>query len=311
MRNVTPYEGNAMDHFDAIAASKRETRPEEGSDETPSDLRGILQKLRGYVEDRYREYSEKKPHLELMPAYVRHAGDLGVFCPDEKRALLHCYSGTKALNVLKEKIEDVQQDVTICPYCGIGEPETWDHYLPKSLFPELSVLATNLVPCCDLCNRKKGDVCVEDGERLIVHFYYDPIDQQRPLLAAQVTLKDGTPSVTFSVVDVPDATVGFPRVFRLHCETLELLDRYRRRSRAVLEEIEDDVQRRARDLGTVDPERIARHLQEKVGYYERAHGKSSWKAALWRGVSDARDVIELFARPKQVATTDERGEMAP
>jgi len=40
-----------------------------------------------------------------------------------------------------------------CPFCGgIGTPRNIDHFLPKSLFPQFSVLPYNLVPACRDCN---------------------------------------------------------------------------------------------------------------------------------------------------------------
>lgn len=40
-----------------------------------------------------------------------------------------------------------------CPFCGgIGTPHNVDHFLPKSHFPQFSVLPHNLVPACRDCN---------------------------------------------------------------------------------------------------------------------------------------------------------------
>ena len=44
----------------------------------------------------------------------------------------------------------------LCPFCGRDQVGTLDHYLPKSRYPELSVLGANLVPACETCNRLKG-----------------------------------------------------------------------------------------------------------------------------------------------------------
>ncbi|MDQ7860344.1 HNH endonuclease [Peribacillus frigoritolerans] len=45
---------------------------------------------------------------------------------------------------------------TKCAYCGIGDTNYMDHYLPKDDFPEYSIHSYNLVPCCSYCNEKKS-----------------------------------------------------------------------------------------------------------------------------------------------------------
>lgn len=40
----------------------------------------------------------------------------------------------------------------ICPFCGLGQVKTLEHYLPKSKYPLLSISPENLVPCCKDCN---------------------------------------------------------------------------------------------------------------------------------------------------------------
>lgn len=40
-----------------------------------------------------------------------------------------------------------------CPFCGgIGRPRNLDHYLPKSHYPQYSILPVNLIPSCRDCN---------------------------------------------------------------------------------------------------------------------------------------------------------------
>ena len=43
-----------------------------------------------------------------------------------------------------------------CPYCFRGEVSSFDHFLPKELFPEYSVHPRNLVPACSRCNQYKS-----------------------------------------------------------------------------------------------------------------------------------------------------------
>lgn len=66
-----------------------------------------------------------------------------------------------------DEFRSVNEDITLCPICGISELKTkfdksrdqYDHYLPKALYPFSSVNFDNLVPTCKECNGPdvKGD----------------------------------------------------------------------------------------------------------------------------------------------------------
>lgn len=83
------------------------------------------------------------------------------------------------LEKLRERILD------FCPACGEdGTPNTLDHYLPQSIFPEFSITSVNLFPMCDICQGKKGTRTLDDeGQRLFIHPYFDVfLDQQVVIL---------------------------------------------------------------------------------------------------------------------------------
>ncbi|MCI5123163.1 MAG: HNH endonuclease [Candidatus Electrothrix sp. AR5] len=62
-----------------------------------------------------------------------------------------------------------------CPFCGgIGTPRNLDHFLPKTHFPQFSVLPLNLVPSCRDCNMDgKGHSFATSAEDQIIHPYAD------------------------------------------------------------------------------------------------------------------------------------------
>jgi 5-methylcytosine-specific restriction endonuclease McrA len=68
-------------------------------------------------------------------------------------------------------------DLLCCPMCGSPSIGTLDHYLPKEDYPEFSVLPSNLLPACSLCNSgAKGRTYkgALSGERFI-HPYFDKL----------------------------------------------------------------------------------------------------------------------------------------
>lgn len=132
-------------------------------------IRSRLVRIRPAVRTAYATYLANSQSLEA----IRPAGINGV-CME---ALLHAYgSATKAMNGLRDtlffpNIEDFDE----CPYCGISEPKTLDHYLPKESYPEFSVFPANLIPICHVCNSSyKGTQLLSNtGERLFLHSYFD------------------------------------------------------------------------------------------------------------------------------------------
>lgn len=63
-----------------------------------------------------------------------------------KHKRLHCvYCGKRRLRIYE-----------FSEKCRRSDMATADHYLPKSLYPNLEFDKTNLRVCCDSCNSKKG-----------------------------------------------------------------------------------------------------------------------------------------------------------
>lgn len=96
----------------------------------------------------------------------------------------------------------------LCPLCSIGSVAHIDHYLPKTKYPDLSILPLNLVPSCNFCNdRKKARYPKTVGEQTF-HPYYDAhlltqrwisakIDHSPPL----IIIFSVTPPHSWSITD--------------------------------------------------------------------------------------------------------------
>ena len=59
-----------------------------------------------------------------------------------------------------------------CPYCLVKNVEQLDHYLPKDLYPLLSVSTLNLIPSCSSCNTIKKTLT---GKNQFIHPFFDEI----------------------------------------------------------------------------------------------------------------------------------------
>lgn len=67
----------------------------------------------------------------------------------------------------------MQAPLRICPFCGFGQVDTLDHYLPKARFPLLSIHPNNLVPSCTPCNKGKSAGIATSKNEQSLHPYFD------------------------------------------------------------------------------------------------------------------------------------------
>lgn len=119
---------------------------------------------------------------------------------------------------------------THCPYCGSrmrrkvgGRAYDRDHILPRSKYPEFSVLRLNIVPLCDICNEAKGNACLDTkGEWQFLHPYFDRFLTQN-VVSAVARVEDGAILIAFApAADVPSH--ARERVAR-HMSALDLATR--------------------------------------------------------------------------------------
>ena len=101
-----------------------------------------------------------------------------------------------------------------CPLCGVGSVAHCDHHLPKSRYPDLSILPSNLVPACHFCNDKKRAKYPATAGQQTFHPYFDQHLLNAPWVRA--TLNPGPPPVLVFDACPPTAwtTVDQDRVRR-------------------------------------------------------------------------------------------------
>lgn len=147
------------------------------------------------------------------------------YSSDEKKTLQSLYgSQTKtAKEIIKSIIDnlDAKHD-SKCLYCGIGECEEIDHYLPKEHFPEYSILFKNLIPICGKCNKIKGENI--PGKSIdYLHMTYDiiPLEQY---LSLDITFNIKTPILNFYI-----STEYSGSLIESHINSLKLIERYNKK----------------------------------------------------------------------------------
>lgn len=74
----------------------------------------------------------------------------------------------------------------ICPFCDHRPVSTLDHLLPKGLFPDFAVTPDNLIGACSDCNKSKLDFAPLTESDVLLHPYFDNIENGRWLTAEVV-----------------------------------------------------------------------------------------------------------------------------
>ncbi|SHK54642.1 hypothetical protein SAMN05444000_1381 [Shimia gijangensis] len=168
-----------------------------------------------------------------------------------------------------------------CPYCGgVGEIGSLDHYLPKARFPAYSVLPSNLVPACDVCNKGMGSNFPSNPNLQPLHPYFDaPHFFDEKWTIARVSQE--TPIVvSFDVAAPPGWSVKDQSRVAQHFEDCNLGERYRSR---VWSELAPLISQRKSTLRMLDAIQFRAHLS--VIATEPELPINGWKRTLYHALA--------------------------
>ncbi len=259
MRNLIPSQLDPWEVFKDIVLAKN------------LDRRSRLNAISDSIRNCYENYNQNKDELSKIA--------MNTFNNSEREDLEHCYNRkTQPLDRLLASIKMAQPTEIRykCQYCGIDSPNTFDHYLPISLFPEFAVYSLNLLPCCATCNGKKLNAFLLNNERQIVNLYFDslPISQY---LYININYHYDEPVAIYHLQqssDIPDQTF---RLIKAHYNRLDLLSRFQANSPEVFSETRSLI---IEQRLNVPPERIRESLLIEAQRYEKRFSKNYWRAVL-------------------------------
>ncbi len=273
MKNITIPTTVAESTFENISNSKK-------------GHKATLKALKSDLFKRYSIYERNTQKLEDIAPSDKFNG-IG------KKALLHCYEvGTKPLEALKVAIFNTLGDIgkSYCPYCLISEPRTMDHYLPKELFPEFSVLPINLIPCCFDCNNTRGKKWLTGSIRNTINAYFDAIENKR-FLYASFDVKDEIPQVIFSLKNEEGIPSYIFEIIKNHFDTFKLQARYRNQINSIVSEIYSRFSQPKHKL-LLDKEK-QELLLEEVKSNQANNGKNYWKAVVIEALASSEFLIKI------------------
>ncbi|PGS41705.1 hypothetical protein COC58_12380 [Bacillus cereus] len=242
------------------------------------ERRNRLNNIRDLVAKRFQEYNDNLLALENIKR-------LTSLTKEEKEDLKSCYGDNIEFNRQEVIIQNMQSVAmqAVCPYCGIGEPVTLDHYLPKGLFPEFSILSINLVPCCDPCNRTKGEKWLEDGVRRIISFYTDEIPEYKYLFV-KVSFENNSfiPVIEYNL-DFSEEN-NLTNTIKMHFRDLNLFERYEKQINDKVTGLYLEVMEGASDL-SIDEQKS--NLKRRVFSLSKRFGSNYWEARLYEALIES------------------------
>jgi 5-methylcytosine-specific restriction endonuclease McrA len=264
MRSIPMLAGDATYVFDKIVAAKLQPR------------RRQMRAARAEVLAAYHGYEDAAPEVGGL--------DGANLTAVQKEAMRHAFTvETKPMTALRG---DLLKRISVgrCPFCGISESSTLDHYLPKEQYPEFSVFPKNLVPSCAVCNTRKRDRVLDVGTnvRMFLHPCYDVIPDT-VFLTVRVRMKADALILSYRLTRPAGMALRTFRHLRSHFNELDLADRYRRMG---LEHLgaQYPAFRRAYGAGK-NADRVAEGLIEGAEDFEEVSGPNYWLAKLYRALA--------------------------
>lgn len=169
MKKINHYQGDALDFHKKVVNSKRNTADDRDKKSRLATLLPITRKAFADYDAKFTKKSLKG--LKTISLTVQEKEDfIGLYN-------FHSPVFAQLFNQLTTSENGI--DNSLCPYCSIGEANSLDHIIPKTVMPVLSDNPKNLIPCCSSCNSKKSNTWFADGNWDYINLYLDdvPVEQ--------------------------------------------------------------------------------------------------------------------------------------
>jgi hypothetical protein len=165
--------------------------------------------------------------------------------------------------------------------CDTATPSELDHHLPKRKFSEFAVLTLNLIPCCHLCNQKKGSKHLDtEGCPLFLHPFFDVLPMDEGYLCVEISFAALTGFlISFHVQQTESMSAEVFARLEKQFRELDLRTLYMRSA------LEDLRERRDAFYVIFETEGVSGMIQElsrSASSVENAHHKNFWKARVLR-----------------------------
>lgn len=239
------------------------------------------------------QYRNKKGNPEFIaPMSIRSYTDSDDEASRRKISLLGLYK-PESHKLPFEQLEKLRRKngLVICPSCGeAGRPRTLDHYLPKDVFPELSITLLNLTPMCDWCQGEKGtEYMTVKGEKMYIHPYFDEVNI--PLYRILFDQPYSSPIINYSVNSELSAEIQ--RLVNDHLDGIGFFVRFKEyfqtKYRSILRRAME-----SRNDGGIELRNKLNVLLDMAS----DTGINSWDAVLYRSVLEDENLLDYLENKK-------------
>lgn len=245
-----------------------------------------LQNIETQVEMRYKDYQKafdgKKVHM-LNPCT-----SITTTEQDNLRCLYGC--DKSIVKEIRRWIDENNKRTYLrkCPYCAINSANTTEHILPKEKYPEFAIDALNLLPCCSLCNSKKGEnVRTDNNAPYIINYYYDTLPQEQYLFVVVSIDANGYPNFDYQLSNVYGIEQEKFELIRRHFTKLDLLSRYKTEAVSNYSEIENAILADLEESG--DVEKCLGKLKRTALRDAEEYGTNHWKVVLKLALAESEE----------------------
>ncbi|WP_420557655.1 HNH endonuclease [Roseovarius sp.] len=233
----------------------------------------------------YRAYLEKSGSpFEVLPH------NFGPGVGDRQYSLYDTRKGSGELRRMRRK-----EGLKSCPVCGSPVTGDLDHYLPRTNYPEFSIMRANLVPACTHCNSGVKRATVHGGEpRRFIHPYFDDwagqevwyVDVLPPFKAAR-----------FVPLGVPDLRAPRDEIVEFHLENV-LGMQFQLSMATEWSSLPMQIKLRDTELSVAS---VTAQIHQELDVASASKGLNSWHAALYRGIQRNTDAIQYLRNEAIVA----------
>ena len=189
-----------------------------------------------------------------------------------------------------------------CSYCGISRHRLadLDHYMPRSKYPEFSILSWNLIYVCKQCNQdyKKSKFLNKDGVRQFLHPYYDMELNNTQILKCDIEIHNTILNITFKVREELEEENKYLYSIALnHLKELELDSRYTELVRLelihkFLNKFRDKEYSRGRKIKVITIESCQKYIKDKIDELEDDVTCNDFEIVFWKELFNCIDWFE-------------------
>ncbi|MDB8437301.1 HNH endonuclease [Turicibacter sanguinis] len=184
----------------------------------------------------------------------------------------------------------------ICPFCGHNTATTLDHYLPKQSYPTYAISPINLVASCKDCNTTKSTHGFEEDEKVLIHPYFEEIDDVIWLKAEIIEEMDSSQTnlLTFNFY-VTHPEHWDTKLFKRVENQFMVLRLNKLFSTQAAQGFINRYQRYINVYRDSGKEELKHQLEEEIQSYEMNH-LNSWEVAFLRALRDSEWFFNNFMK---------------